>query len=1158
MSVIKRISQAINEPRPRASWSAKWAVALSFAVIALGYLVQGSIVGPTQAFTLPPINPPGSIINMVEPDFLPDSGPPGPSQPRRFFADDNVNITWELPDGTDYTGWTTDVYYSKLKDGVDPEYVLVDTVPATNLGYIWNVPINAASERADPNPYDRVLFVILKDAKGESVNYDFSQSFVILLYQIDYPQNVELTYGDLIDVQWRTNLRGPARLYLRIWNNDSGSSATSLTAIGQFSNIQYESIQWKVGYHQDNPSSPWTPLNESTVIGKRIHMYLVPLDYTGQYPSGYYQGFDYDGETADDWTKPFTIALGGGSIDPVPAYVDLLPATATITSGETLQLTASAYDTNDELITNDPLDFTWNGASATGLFTETTPGAHTVTATYQTLSDSSTITVEEVQPPPPPQVGYVELLPGDVTILSGETVEFIASAYDTDNNLITNDPLDFTWTNASAYGVFSDPTLGDHPVTATYTSASATSIVTVTIPPPPPATPATMWLSPADSTHVVGDEFDLQIRADLNTNQVIGATFSITFDPTYITATAECFTSGLFFGDGTCDNTEGTIIAQAYVEDTQYPVSGDDIVLGTIHLQVISAGVDEVSTLVNFATTGNAIIDTNNDDVLSLAVGATVNIPPPDSLSIALSGTYYSAEFAVSGGGVTVNSLDTFTHDAIFDPVYSEVEFAVKLKDSAGNQLGYGDVGENGFYIVSNELPITRLNNIGIDLTDVATIQIRIYLSTSNYSLSAPSVGALTLAYTTNQPGDQAIGTMVFADGNSNKIVPAGESVPHNVVITSSSAIDHTIELAVNLDDGGVSNIDASIYNPADGSNLVLLPPGSSRTVVLELDATNADASGPYNFVITGAEQGDPTLFLAPLEGTVTVSGESSGGFSLSLTPATRTVQPETLVTFNIAATYDPSFVGSVSLSTNIADQFGTDVLNVTIVPSVITPATATPAILSFTTNSWANIVNRDVETQFSVSGTDGATTSSDTALMTISQDAPDTPAIVLDVTVPVEGAKSSAHPRFTLRLYEDGETDDSAWIFEATNLTTDSSDEVSVDVGSGYVQDGSDYEAYIRSTRHLWAKASASISVNSAGATHPNYSLTFPKLKAGDISPTNPDNIVNSGDFGRLITDFGKTLSGLLPDFNNDGKVNVVDIPYILNNWFAQGELPN
>jgi len=134
-----------------------------------------------------------------------------------------------------------------------------------------------------------------------------------------------------------------------------------------------------------------------------------------------------------------------------------------ITAGETIDFIAKAYDPYNNLITEDPNDFVWENAS-NGEFTNTTAGEYKVTAAFEgkVVSEPEIVTVRKAD------AGFVELEPpSEIKITAGETIDFVAKAYDYHNNLITEDPNDFIWENAPK-GEFTNTTAGEYKVTATF------------------------------------------------------------------------------------------------------------------------------------------------------------------------------------------------------------------------------------------------------------------------------------------------------------------------------------------------------------------------------------------------------------------------------------------------------------------------------------------------------------------------------------------------------------------------------------------------------------------------------------------------------------------------------------------------------------------
>jgi Cytochrome b5-like Heme/Steroid binding domain/Bacterial Ig-like domain (group 2) len=172
--------------------------------------------------------------------------------------------------------------------------------------------------------------------------------------------------------------------------------------------------------------------------------------------------------------------------------VALAPTNASTTVGGTLQFTPT--------VSNSTQGVAWTVApanlgsiSASGLFTATTAGGGTITATSlqdATKSASATVTVTAVTPPPTGTI-TVSLSPAAVSVNQGSRVRFRAS--------LTNSTGGVTWTATGSIGTISSSgvltaaqTAGTGMVTATSVddpTKSASAQVTITATTCVPATP---------------------------------------------------------------------------------------------------------------------------------------------------------------------------------------------------------------------------------------------------------------------------------------------------------------------------------------------------------------------------------------------------------------------------------------------------------------------------------------------------------------------------------------------------------------------------------------------------------------------------------------------------------------------------------------------
>ncbi|MFO8110630.1 MAG: CARDB domain-containing protein [Thermoplasmata archaeon] len=157
------------------------------------------------------------------------------------------------------------------------------------------------------------------------------------------------------------------------------------------------------------------------------------------------------------------------------------PDAVTITAGDTQTYAAAAYDEYDNEIGDVTVDTLWSISEGAGgswydcVYTSEAVGTWTVTGAYGGVTGTSTLEVL------PGDVVSVEIQPSqDQTVKVNVTLQFSAGAYDEYDNLITDDPEDFTWQNTDTQGIFNKDTPGEYSVTATYDGvSSATVMVTV-------------------------------------------------------------------------------------------------------------------------------------------------------------------------------------------------------------------------------------------------------------------------------------------------------------------------------------------------------------------------------------------------------------------------------------------------------------------------------------------------------------------------------------------------------------------------------------------------------------------------------------------------------------------------------------------------------
>ena len=140
------------------------------------------------------------------------------------------------------------------------------------------------------------------------------------------------------------------------------------------------------------------------------------------------------------------------TVRPVVSRVSVSPSSPSIQEGETQLFSAAAYTSYDVQIAG--VTFMWESSNTTiatinasaGLATAQNAGSTTITATGGGQSGTASLTVTE-PPPPPMVVASVSVSPSSASIEEGATRQFSATAYTSDNQVISGRTI--TWSSST-------------------------------------------------------------------------------------------------------------------------------------------------------------------------------------------------------------------------------------------------------------------------------------------------------------------------------------------------------------------------------------------------------------------------------------------------------------------------------------------------------------------------------------------------------------------------------------------------------------------------------------------------------------------------------------------------------------------------------------
>jgi len=572
-------------------------------------------------------------------------------------------------------------------------------------------------------------------------------------------------------------------------------------------------------------------------------------------------------------------------------------------------------------------------------------------------------------------------------------------------------------------------------------------------------------------------------------------------------------------------------------------------------------------------------------------------------------GIYISQEFelAATDSEAYVSSLDNFSAAIGVDEVYPEsgedpqantqIDLYAKFIKKDGSPLGISgnDDGE-WFFKFNPDEPDLNAKFIDLNISEIATVQFKIYLQTNNLAYFLPWVESLNFSYTIQDDSLWDVGEIVFTSEDTQE-VEIGEPATYEIELTPATEyyeLINEVTLNIEIDEETVTADPVVITIDHEAS-----PENYTEEIILNTTSESLVGEHSFNVVAVVTNPADqPNFYIENITGYISIIDSTQNIVVNFTAPEEGDVwyfeNTENIVlegSFNTELVTD-SFVLTYYLG--VIDPPGTDTVDppgattylfsegVTDYDIVINPHENTSGLFTVNIPWEVGVIYDGTRIDESMPGLE----LSDNFVVGVQVNSLDDnfyygqywsdifsmvePGTVITkpavgITAIVNLAKGlsedGSQPLFNFRLYQKDVTDGDDYTIEAIGLQADSYDAetylatVSINIEEGQVLDGETYEAYLRSNRHLWAKATTppngEITID---AEHPTHNIIFPELIAGDI---NTDNLINSIDFTRAIQDFYRGIENLLPDFNNDGDVTTTDLGYIFGSWFVEGELP-
>jgi hypothetical protein len=458
--------------------------------------------------------------------------------------------------------------------------------------------------------------------------------------------------------------------------------------------------------------------------------------------------------------------------------ITVTPATASITSGQTQQLTAVGKDQNGNVMTIAPTWTTTGGGtiSSSGLYTATTAGgSFTVTAAVGTVSGSAQVTVA------PLVLTTITVTPATATIVAGQTQQYTAVGKDQLGNVMAIAPVWATTGGGSinASGLYTSTT-GGGPFTVSASVGAVSGTAQVTVTPAPVLT--TITVSPATATITVGQtqQFTAVGKDQFGVVMTIAPTWAATGGGTV--SASGLFTAVTAGGPFTVSASVGVISGAAQVIVNPAPVS-----------QTIQAESYTTMFGVQTETTADAGGGAN---VGWIAAGDWMTY----SVTIPQTGTY-SAKFRVSGWTAT----GTFALQNAANTTLTNV--TVPNGGTGAYQVWSTVSGNNTFQLTAGTQniriyatgPSWNLNWFELKL-EASSVLTTIIVSPSPVSVTSGSSQQFTAVGKDQYGNVMAITPTWTATGgtiSTSGLFTAGAATGNNTVIATSGLISNSAQVTI-------------------------------------------------------------------------------------------------------------------------------------------------------------------------------------------------------------------------------------------------------------------------------------------------------------------------------------------------------------------------
>ncbi len=566
------------------------------------------------------------------------------------------------------------------------------------------------------------------------------------------------------------------------------------------------------------------------------------------------------------------------------ASVAVTPNTGNIQQGQALQLTATARDAGNNVITGRPIvwtstDETKATVSSQGRVVTIAPGSVTIRATVDGVTGSGTYTITPVP------VATVQVTPNTTTISTGGTQQLIVTLLDALGNPIATSGRTITWVSANPsiasvtqQGLVTGVASGSTSITITSEGVTTTASITVS-----PTPVASVTIAPANVSLNQGSTQSITATArDAGGNVLTGravtwssSNVAVATVNTGTTAPTNTITA-VAAGNATITAVVGGITGVATVSVTQVPiatitVTGSATVVEGGSITLTATALDASNNVL----TGRTIVWSSSNAQVSVSqsgvVTAVIN-------TAAQTATITASSPGGGAGGSTPSGTAGVT--VSYAPV-ATVSSTPSASVSVGNQVGLAATlqssGAQTLNAAGRTITWTSLDP-GIGTVSTTGVVTGVSAGTARIEVTASSPGQVAPF-----PADTSLVTVGLIPVASVTVAPKSGPNPGTVHIGGPYAR----KFVATLRDAGNNILTGRgvVWSVSDGTK-ALITQDVDSTVVTGL------TSGPVT--LTATSEGVP--------GSLAITVDLVPVSSVSVTPSTATLNLATTPTQALAA----------------------------------------------------------------------------------------------------------------------------------------------------------------------------------------------------------------------------------------------------------------